>query len=77
MRAKVALEKVEAESGTSAKVEVKSETIFTTIEVAEKLRTHRYTVYKLLNDGKLKGFRVSNQWRVTSAELERFMATSD
>ena len=58
----------------SKKVEVKSESIFTADEVAERLRTHRYTVYKLLREGKLKGFRVSNQWRVTAAELERFMS---
>lgn len=56
---------------------VKAETVFTAAEVAAKLRTHRYTVYKLFKDGRLKGFRVSNQWRCTATELDRFMSTPD
>lgn len=46
---------------------------FTPREVARLLNVHRYTVYKLLGNGKLRGFRVSNQWRVAVEELTRFM----
>lgn len=79
MKAKVTPKKVEAEPEMidARVVEMKAETIFTAAEVAVKLRTHRYTVYKLFKDGRLKGFRVSNQWRCTATELDRFMSTSD
>ncbi len=46
---------------------------YTPGEVAEILKVHQYTVYKLLADGRLKGFRISNQWRITVEEVERFM----
>lgn len=45
-------------------------------DVAQVLGVHRYTVYKLLRDGRLRGFRVSNRWRVQRKELERFMETT-
>lgn len=48
--------------------------LLTPKDVAEVLHIHRYTVYKLLDEGKLKGFRISNRWRIPENELERFMS---
>jgi excisionase family DNA binding protein len=42
-------------------------------EVAERLNAHPSTVRELLNSGKLKGFQLVRQWRVTPEELEKFM----
>lgn len=48
--------------------------VLTAREVADILHVHRYTVYRLLDEGKLRGFRVSNRWRIPENELDRFMS---
>ena len=45
-------------------------------DVAEILEIHVYTVYKMLDKGTLRGFKVGNRWRVLKSELDRFMAKS-
>lgn len=47
---------------------------YTVQEVATLLRTRRYTVYKMLKEGRIGGFRVSNRWRIPVEELKKFMA---
>ncbi len=42
-------------------------------EIAEMLEVHRYTVYKLIADGRIHAFKVSNKYRVTAEELRRFV----
>lgn len=54
-----------------------SSKLLTPRDVAEVLHIHRYTVYKLLDEGKLKGFRISNRWRIPEEELDRFMSIDD
>ena len=50
---------------------------YTAQEVADLLKTHRYTVYKLLKSGKLGAFRISNEWRIPVSELHKYMAVSN
>lgn len=41
-------------------------------EVMELLYIGKNTLYKLLNSGELKGFRIGKQWRVRRADLSAF-----
>lgn len=41
-------------------------------EVMELLYIGKNTLYKLLNSGELKGFRVGKQWRVRREDLSTF-----
>ena len=49
------------------------EPVFTLEEVADQLRVHRATVERLLKQGRLRGFKVGRDWRVTERELRRYM----
>ncbi|OHE25234.1 MAG: hypothetical protein A2Y45_01545 [Tenericutes bacterium GWC2_34_14] len=42
-------------------------------EVAEYLRVSRRTVYTYIKQGKLQGFQIGVEWRVTKDNLEKFM----
>lgn len=41
-------------------------------EVAKELDVHKYTVYDLLNSGKLPGIRINTHWRVRREDLDKF-----
>lgn len=41
-------------------------------EVMDLLYIGKNTLYKLLNSGELKGFRIGRQWRVKRDELAKF-----
>lgn len=41
-------------------------------EVMDLLYIGKNTLYKLLNSGELKGFRMGRQWRVTKESLKLF-----
>lgn len=41
-------------------------------EVMELLYIGKNTLYKLLNSGELKGFRVGRQWRITKGALQEY-----
>lgn len=43
--------------------------ILTLDEVAEHLRISKKTVYKIVNSGTLRAFKVGKHWRVRRAEL--------
>jgi len=45
---------------------------FTPEEVAVRLNCHPATVQDLLRTGRLKGYKLNRQWRVTPEELKRF-----
>ena len=49
--------------------------LYKPIEVAEKLNVSIHTINKWLQEGKLKGVKVGNLWRVTETDLERFVKT--
>lgn len=42
-------------------------------QVAEYLNLHENTVYKLLQEGKLPGRKVGDQWRVSQEQLEAWI----
>jgi excisionase family DNA binding protein len=48
--------------------------VLTIPEVAEMLRVHQKTVYKLVSERKLRGVKVGRAVRIRASELERFMS---
>lgn len=49
------------------------EKLMTPEEVADALQMHVETVKRLLREGKLPGFKVSGQWRVSPSELKVYL----
>jgi excisionase family DNA binding protein len=45
--------------------------LLTTRQVLEILKVDRITIYRMLNDGRLKGVKVGQQWRFPRQEIER------
>ena len=50
-----------------------SETVYTPNEVAKRLKVDRDTIYKLLQDGGLKGKKVGRLWRVSDSNLNEYL----
>ncbi len=46
--------------------------IFTIKELSEHLRVHPTTIYRLLHQGRLPGFRVGSNWRFNRAAIEQW-----
>jgi len=49
--------------------------IFTIKELSEYLRVHPTTIYRLLRQGLLPGFRVGSNWRFNRAAIEQWERT--
>lgn len=49
------------------------ERVYTTEEVADALRVSVFTVRRLLNSGRLHGFKVGKDWRITESDLQAFI----
>ena len=49
--------------------------IFTIKELSEHLRVHPTTVYRLLRQGQLPGFRVGSNWRFNRTAIEQWEQT--
>lgn len=47
------------------------EKLLTTKQLQELLKIDRITVYRMLNDGRLKGVKIGNQWRFPQSEIDR------
>ena len=47
--------------------------LLTTKQVQEKLKIDRITIYRMINDGRLKGVKVGNQWRFPESEIDRML----
>lgn len=45
----------------------------TVADLAEELKVHKMTVYRLLTSGQLKGTKVGKLWRVTQADLDEYL----
>lgn len=52
-------------------------TVLTPRDVMDILGIGKNTAYALLNTGKLRGFRVGRDWRITAEALEEFMLNTD
>lgn len=42
-------------------------------EVAQKLKMHPGTIRRMLSKGELPGKRLGKEWRISAAELQKFM----
>jgi excisionase family DNA binding protein len=49
------------------------EDLLTTRQVLEYLKVDRITVYRMLNDGRLKGIKIGQHWRFSHREIERLL----
>jgi excisionase family DNA binding protein len=47
--------------------------VLTIKEVSEILQVHLFTVYKLVKEGKIPGFRNGSVWRVRAEQLVRWI----
>lgn len=47
--------------------------VYTTKEVSERLKITPMSVTRFIKSGKLQGFRVGNQWRITQKALLEFI----
>jgi excisionase family DNA binding protein len=47
--------------------------LLTTKQLQDLLKIDRVTVYRMLNDGRLKGVKIGNQWRFPQNEIDRLM----
>jgi excisionase family DNA binding protein len=49
------------------------DSIMTVDEVAQFLRIHKTTVYRLLKESKIPAFRVGSDWRFNREEIDRWI----
>jgi excisionase family DNA binding protein len=47
--------------------------LLTTRRLQELLRVDRITIYRMLNDGRLRGFKVGGQWRFSRRKIEAWL----
>jgi excisionase family DNA binding protein len=47
--------------------------LLTTKQLQQLLKIDRVTVYRMLNDGRLKGVKIGNHWRFAQSEIDRLM----
>jgi excisionase family DNA binding protein len=45
--------------------------LLTTKQLQDLLKVDRITVYRMLNDGRLKGVKIGNQWRFSRSDIDR------
>ncbi len=47
--------------------------LLTTKQLQDLLQVDRVTIYRMLNDGRLRGFKVGGQWRFSRREIEAWL----
>lgn len=47
--------------------------LLTTRQLQDLLQVDRITIYRMLNDGRLRGFKVGGQWRFSQREIEAWL----
>jgi len=52
----------------------KPDEIMTVSSLADYLHCHTTTVYRLLRQGKIPGFRIGSDWRFERAEIDKWIA---
>lgn len=50
------------------------EEFYSVKQVQEILKVDRITIYRMLNDGRLKGIKIGQQWRFPHSEIERMLS---
>jgi excisionase family DNA binding protein len=55
----------------------KLETVLTITEVAEILRVHPTTIYRLVKRGTIPGFKIGANWRINKASLDLWLLVKD
>ena len=50
--------------------------VYTISEVAEVLRMHPTTIYRLVKCGELPGFKIGGNWRVNRASLDLWLSAA-
>jgi excisionase family DNA binding protein len=50
------------------------DTLLTTRQLQDLLQIDRITIYRMLNDGRLQGFKVGGQWRFPRRLIEKWLA---
>ncbi|WP_320006907.1 helix-turn-helix domain-containing protein [Maridesulfovibrio sp.] len=50
-----------------------SPTLYTVREIADTLRIHPRTAYRLIQEGKIRGIKVGSQWRVPESSLLEYI----
>jgi excisionase family DNA binding protein len=50
------------------------ERVLTINEVAQILRMHPTTIYRLVKRGELPGFKIGGAWRISKASLDSFLS---
>lgn len=54
-----------------------TEKFYTIEQVAEMLQVVYLTVYRWIQDGKLKAVKASKQYRIRQSDLDKFLETKD
>ena len=49
------------------------DTLLTTRQLQDLLQVDRITIYRMLNDGRLQGFKVGGQWRFSRQAIEKWL----
>jgi excisionase family DNA binding protein len=52
------------------------ETLLTTEQIAQYLRVDKFTVYRLVTQGKIPAFKVGNQWRFKKKMIDSWLMTN-
>ena len=47
--------------------------ILTIAELSEYLQIHRTTIYRMLREGRLPGFRIGSDWRFSLEAIEQWL----
>lgn len=47
--------------------------VYTVEQVAEIVQLHRMTIYKYIDQGKLKANKIGKGWRITQKQLDEFI----
>ena len=49
---------------------------YTVRQIQSLLKVDRITIYRMLQDGRLKGIKIGHQWRFAKTEVDRFLGIS-
>ena len=62
--------------GMNSKIESVNPSVMTVSEMANYLRVHPTTIYRLLKNGKIPAFRVGSDWRFNRERIDQWRIDS-